>query len=135
MRDVIEVARFAEGHWTEQPVLVLTHWRGLSRDLGISPDTEHLEPESAAAQGVCFGVEAGIQGVNLRRMSAVSELRLAKRTCVDASNYSDRTGSTICSVDDGASRPWLHRWESDLNKRLKLPFLQCFTLAPALSSG
>ncbi|SAL87968.1 hypothetical protein AWB74_08344 [Caballeronia arvi] len=45
-------ARFAEGNWTEQPVLVFTHWRGLSKDPGISPDTEHMDAESAAAQGV-----------------------------------------------------------------------------------
>jgi hypothetical protein len=32
MRDVIAFARFAEGHWTEQPVLVFTHLRGLSKD-------------------------------------------------------------------------------------------------------
>ncbi|WP_250477323.1 MULTISPECIES: hypothetical protein [unclassified Caballeronia] len=52
MRDVIAFARFAEGNWTEQSVLVFTHWRGLSKDPGIAPDTEHIDAESAAAQGV-----------------------------------------------------------------------------------
>lgn len=52
LRDVIAFARFVGGHWTEQPVLVFTHWRSLSKDPGISPDTEHMDAESAAAQGV-----------------------------------------------------------------------------------
>jgi hypothetical protein len=52
MRDVIAFARFAEGHWTEQPVRVFTHWRGLSSDPGISPDTEHMDAERVAAEGV-----------------------------------------------------------------------------------
>ncbi len=45
-------SRFVDGHWTEQPVLVFTHWRGLSADPGISPDSEHMDAQVAAAQGV-----------------------------------------------------------------------------------
>lgn len=45
-------ARFVDEHWTEQPVLVFTHWRGLSADPGASPDTEHIDAQAAAAQGV-----------------------------------------------------------------------------------
>lgn len=45
-------SRFVDGHWTEQPVLVFTHWRGLSADPGIPADTEHNDAQAAAAQGV-----------------------------------------------------------------------------------
>ena len=45
-------SRFSDGHWTEQPVLVFTHWRGLSADPGASADTEHMDAQAAAAQGV-----------------------------------------------------------------------------------
>jgi hypothetical protein len=45
-------SRFVDGHWTEQPVLVFTHWRGLSADPGIPPDTEHMDAQATAAQGV-----------------------------------------------------------------------------------
>ena len=44
--------RFLDGHWTEQPVLVFTHWRGLNADPGISPDSDHMDAQAAAAQGV-----------------------------------------------------------------------------------
>jgi hypothetical protein len=45
-------SRFVDAHWTEQPVLVFTHWRGLSADPGVSPDTEQMDAQAAAAQGV-----------------------------------------------------------------------------------
>lgn len=45
-------SRFVDGHWTEQPVLVFTHWRGLSADPGSSPDTEDMDAQAAAAKGV-----------------------------------------------------------------------------------
>lgn len=45
-------SRFVDGHWTEQPVLVFTHWRGLSADPGIPADSEHMDAQAAAAQGV-----------------------------------------------------------------------------------
>ena len=43
---------FVGGHWTEQPVLVFTHWRGLSANPSISSDTEHMDAQATAAQGV-----------------------------------------------------------------------------------
>ena len=45
-------ARFVDGHWTEKPLLVFTHWRGLRADPGVSPDTERIDAPAAAAQGV-----------------------------------------------------------------------------------
>lgn len=45
-------ARFIEGNWTEQPVLMFTHWRGLKSDPGPAPDTEHMDAQAAAAKGV-----------------------------------------------------------------------------------
>ncbi|MEX3952733.1 hypothetical protein AB4Y40_33880 [Paraburkholderia sp. EG287B] len=45
-------SRFIDGHWTEQPVLLFTHWRGLSGDPGDSADSEHMDAQAAAAQGV-----------------------------------------------------------------------------------
>ena len=88
MRDVIAFARFAEGHWIEQPVPVFTHWRGLSKDPAISPDTEHMDAEkSAAAQGMRSVWNAFFPRLELeeppkelpRRMPALSDRRLLKR--------------------------------------------------------
>ena len=45
-------SRFVDGQWTERPVLVFTHWRGLSADPGLSPDTDDMDAQAAAAKGV-----------------------------------------------------------------------------------
>jgi hypothetical protein len=45
-------ARFAEGEWTEKPLLVFTHWRGLSKDPARAGETESIGGEVAAAEGV-----------------------------------------------------------------------------------
>ncbi|MGH8781765.1 hypothetical protein [Paraburkholderia sp.] len=45
-------ARFDAGEWTEQPLLVFTHWRGLSEDPAQSGEAETIDAEAIAAEGV-----------------------------------------------------------------------------------
>jgi hypothetical protein len=47
-------AKFGEGVWTEKPLLVFTHWRGLSADpsKAAEGETESISAEATAAQGV-----------------------------------------------------------------------------------
>ncbi|HEX3380987.1 MAG TPA: hypothetical protein VHU21_14500 [Paraburkholderia sp.] len=47
-------AKFGDGVWTEKPLLVFTHWRGLSADPSKTADgaAESIGGEAAAAQGV-----------------------------------------------------------------------------------
>jgi hypothetical protein len=45
-------AKFGEGKWTEKPLLVFTHWRGLSSDPGKAGATETFDAEATAAEGV-----------------------------------------------------------------------------------
>ncbi|MFP3567013.1 hypothetical protein [Paraburkholderia sp. SIMBA_030] len=48
-------AKFGDGVWTEKPLLVFTHWRGLSADPASVPageQTESISAEATAAQGV-----------------------------------------------------------------------------------
>ncbi|CAL8477088.1 protein of unknown function (plasmid) [Caballeronia sp. S22] len=111
MRDVLAFARFAEGHWTEQPVLVFTYWRGLSKDAAISPDTEHMDAEkSAAAQGVRSVWNAFFPRLELeeppKKSTCGACLLLAnaarlKRHASTHPKCSDSTGSTPCSACDG----------------------------------
>jgi hypothetical protein len=47
-------AKFGDGVWTEKPLLVFTHWRGLSADpsKAAAGETESISAEATAAQGV-----------------------------------------------------------------------------------
>ena len=45
-------AKFGEGEWSETPMLVFTHWRGLSADPARSDETETIDAEVTAAEGV-----------------------------------------------------------------------------------
>ncbi|WP_200828720.1 hypothetical protein [Caballeronia choica] len=45
-------SKFADGDWTEKPALVFTHWRGLSADPSQSGETENIDAEATAAEGV-----------------------------------------------------------------------------------
>ena len=45
-------AKFVEGDWTEKPLLVFTHWRGLSEDPARSAEPETIVGEATAAEGV-----------------------------------------------------------------------------------
>lgn len=47
-------AKFAKGEWTEKPLLVFTHWRGLSADPAKAGagEVESISAEATAAQGV-----------------------------------------------------------------------------------
>jgi hypothetical protein len=47
-------AKFGDGVWTEKPLLVFTHWRGLSADPSKAADgaAESVGAEVTAAQGV-----------------------------------------------------------------------------------
>ncbi|WP_144113124.1 hypothetical protein [Paraburkholderia sp. BCC1886] len=47
-------AKFGDGLWTEKPLLVFTHWRGLSADPSTVPEAEAetISAEATAAQGV-----------------------------------------------------------------------------------
>jgi hypothetical protein len=47
-------AKFGDGVWTEKPLLVFTHWRGLSADPSGAGEgaAESVSAEAAAAQGV-----------------------------------------------------------------------------------
>ena len=49
-------AKFGDGVWTEKPLLVFTHWRGLSADPSTGDDAEGVagsaSAEATAAQGV-----------------------------------------------------------------------------------
>ncbi|MGF6774969.1 hypothetical protein [Paraburkholderia sp. GAS334] len=56
-------AKFGEGEWTEKPMLVFTHWRGLSSDPARSDETETIDAEVAAAEGVRAAWNAFFPGV------------------------------------------------------------------------
>jgi hypothetical protein len=45
-------AKFGDGEWTEKPMLVFTHWRGLCADPTKSDEKETIAAEATAAQGV-----------------------------------------------------------------------------------
>ncbi|MGF6773525.1 hypothetical protein P3T18_006039 [Paraburkholderia sp. GAS199] len=47
-------AKYGDGVWTEKPLLVFTHWRGLSADpsKAAEGETESIGAEATAAQGV-----------------------------------------------------------------------------------
>ncbi len=45
-------AKFGAGQWTEKPMLVFTHWRGLSSDPARSDEKETIDAEVTAAEGV-----------------------------------------------------------------------------------
>jgi hypothetical protein len=45
-------AKFILGEWTEKPLLVFTHWRGLSEDPAGSDEPETIDAEATAAEGV-----------------------------------------------------------------------------------
>ncbi|OLL31827.1 hypothetical protein BTH42_09305 [Burkholderia sp. SRS-W-2-2016] len=47
-------AKFGDGVWTEKPLLVFTHWRGLSADPSQAEDgaAESIAAEATAAEGV-----------------------------------------------------------------------------------
>jgi hypothetical protein len=47
-------AKYGDGIWTEKPLLVFTHWRGLSSDPSKAADgeAESIGAEATAAQGV-----------------------------------------------------------------------------------
>ena len=45
-------AKFGGGEWTEKPLLVFTHWRGLSADPTRSGETETIGAEATLAEGV-----------------------------------------------------------------------------------
>ena len=45
-------ARFGGGDWTEKPLLVFTHWRGLSADPARSGETKTIGAEATLAEGV-----------------------------------------------------------------------------------
>lgn len=45
-------AKFGAGEWSEKPLLVFTHWRGLSKDPERAHMTETIGAEVTAAEGV-----------------------------------------------------------------------------------
>ncbi|CAB3725151.1 hypothetical protein [Trinickia soli] len=45
-------AKFGDGEWTEKPLLVFTHWRGLSADPAGSGETQTISAEATLAEGV-----------------------------------------------------------------------------------
>jgi hypothetical protein len=45
-------AKFGESEWSEKPLLVFTHWRGLSSDPARSGESESFSAEATAAEGV-----------------------------------------------------------------------------------
>jgi hypothetical protein len=45
-------AKFGSDGWTEKPMLVFTHWRGLSGDPSKVDGAESIEAEVTAAEGV-----------------------------------------------------------------------------------
>jgi hypothetical protein len=45
-------AKYIGGDWTEKPLLVFTHWRGLSEDPARTDEPETIAGEAAAAEGV-----------------------------------------------------------------------------------
>ncbi|WP_175772629.1 hypothetical protein [Paraburkholderia phenazinium] len=45
-------AKFGANEWSEKPLLVFTHWRGLSADASRSGDVETFSAEATAAEGV-----------------------------------------------------------------------------------
>jgi hypothetical protein len=57
-------AKFAEGGWTERPLLVFTHWRGLSEDPARMDTPETIDAEATAAEGVRAAWNAFFPGAN-----------------------------------------------------------------------
>jgi hypothetical protein len=45
-------AKFGANEWSEKPLLVFTHWRGLSADPARSGESETFSAEATAAEGV-----------------------------------------------------------------------------------
>lgn len=45
-------SKYGDGEWTEKPLLVFTHWRGLSADPAEVADAPTATAEAAAAEGV-----------------------------------------------------------------------------------
>ena len=45
-------AKFGAEGWTEKPMLVFTHWRGLSADPSKVDGAENIDAEATAAEGV-----------------------------------------------------------------------------------
>jgi hypothetical protein len=45
-------AKFGANEWSEKPLLVFTHWRGLSADPSRAGETDSFSAEATAAQGV-----------------------------------------------------------------------------------
>jgi hypothetical protein len=45
-------AKFGADEWTEKPMLVFTHWRGLSQDPSTVDGAETIDAEATAAEGV-----------------------------------------------------------------------------------
>lgn len=45
-------AKFGADEWTEKPLLVFTHWRGLVADPSAVQETENISAEVVAAEGV-----------------------------------------------------------------------------------
>jgi hypothetical protein len=45
-------AKFGADGWTEKPVLIFTHWRGLSADPTTADGKENISAEATAAEGV-----------------------------------------------------------------------------------
>ncbi|MEA3124778.1 MAG: hypothetical protein QOD67_1797, partial [Caballeronia sp.] len=44
-------AKFGTDRWTEKPMLVFTHWRGLSGDPSKVDGAESIDAEATAAEG------------------------------------------------------------------------------------
>jgi hypothetical protein len=45
-------AKFSAEGWTEKPVLIFTHWRGLAVDPATADGEENINAEATAAEGV-----------------------------------------------------------------------------------
>ncbi|MGA3246589.1 MAG: hypothetical protein ABSD12_00120 [Paraburkholderia sp.] len=45
-------AKFGAREWSEKPLLVFTHWRGLSADPARAGESETFSAEATAAEGV-----------------------------------------------------------------------------------
>ncbi|WP_186308680.1 hypothetical protein [Paraburkholderia sp. BCC1885] len=45
-------AKFGDNEWSEKPLLVFTHWRGLSKDPARAGESESFSAEATAAEGV-----------------------------------------------------------------------------------
>jgi hypothetical protein len=56
-------AKFGAQGWTEKPVLVFTHWRGLCADPSADESKENIDAEVTAAEGVRAVWDAFFPGV------------------------------------------------------------------------